>query len=152
MPINANKELQKLTVKDTKIVFSHLNDPKFGSQITVTLNPDQVNDVTMWYTNNNFNKVPYFKEYTNPKTNETSIQFTIKLSKFLTFVTPDGAEKKIEELTNEDIAFGTKVSFIAYAYEYKNNFGEGVTSSITILKSLGREKTQSRKSIDIASL
>ena len=152
MTINESKELQKLTLKDVTILFSSLRDPKFGNSITIDVTDNAKQEaIAKFYKDNNFAKEPSFKIYTSEKTNTSVTQWTVKLSKFLTFVTPFEEQISLEDLKPSDIERGTKVNMIVYAYNYKNNFGEGVTCSATIIVSKGRN-TVSQKESDIKDL
>lgn len=146
MSINESKDLQKVTLKNITILFSNLNDPKYGNQITLDVTDEGVQEaIRKFYLDNKFAKEPAFKKYVSPKTNQTTVQWSVKLSKFLTFYTPFGDELKLESLTSADIERGTKISTVIYAYDYKNNFGEGVTCAATIIASKGRPVTSSRE-------
>ena len=152
MTINESKELQKLTLKDVTILFSSLRDPKFGNSITIDVTDSAKQEaIAKFYKDNNFTKEPSFKIYTSEKTNTSVTQWTVKLSKFLTFVTPFEEQISLEDLKPSDLERGTKVNMIVYAYNYKNNFGEGVTCSATIIVSKGRN-TVSQKETDIKDL
>lgn len=148
MSINENKDLQKLTLKNVKILFSNLNDPKFGNSITIDVTDNALQQaIAKFYKDNNFSKEPSFKTYVSENTNITTVQWTIKLSKFLTFVTPFSEELSLEDLKPTDLERGTIINMIAYAYNYKNNFGEGVTCAAQTIVSKGRPTSQKNNDI-----
>lgn len=144
---------QKLSIPSTKIIFSHLNDPKFGSQITIDVTPDTLrSQITSWATTNSL-KQPSFKQYTNQETNETTYQYTLKLSPYLLYLDAEDNQIPLDQLNYSHLARNSRIALIAYAYEYHNNFGDGITASVSAIKLLEKAPKQpSRKDNDLAEL
>lgn len=110
---------RELILKHVKVLFVELDTTnKFGTSITIDATEPTVRDaIIKWCRENKLNE-PKFKEYTNEKTNVTTIQYSLKLAKFV-------------EINNvEGLGFGAVVNLLVRAYDYENTFGKGISKSV----------------------
>lgn len=113
-------EANELILKHVKVLFVQLDeDNKFGTSITIDASePDVRDQIIKWCKENKLSE-PKFKEYTNEKTNVTTIQYSMKLAKFV----------NIND--KEALGYGAIVNILARAYDYENTFGKGISKSVT---------------------
>ncbi len=109
----------ELTLKHVKVLFVELDtDNKYGASITIDVSePDIREQITKWYTQNKLSE-PKFKEYNNEKTNDTTIQYNVKLAKF------------VDINDKDELGYGAVVNLLIGAYDYENNFGKGTSKSV----------------------
>ena len=112
-------DAKELVLKHVKVLFVQLSDKdKFGKSITIDASEPDVRDKVIKWCKENKLSEPKFKEYTNEKTNATTIQYSVKLAKFV-------------EISDEDgLGYGAIVNLLIGAYDYENNFGKGVSKSV----------------------
>jgi hypothetical protein len=132
----------KLKLEHVSIVFANLEDGKgFGRSLTFDVTDKEIKDkVTAWVKENNIGKgdkagKPNFKEY------EGRTQFSIKISDFTQFAGLNG-------LTKDNLGFGAKVSIIANAFEYNNEFGKGTSSNLSAVLVESRAPTSADSDLE----
>lgn len=109
----------ELTLKHVKVLFVELDaDNKYGASITIDATDSVVRDQIIKWAKENKLTEPKFKEYTNEKTNDTTIQYNVKLAKFVDINDKDG------------LGYGAVVNLLIGAYDYENNFGKGTSKSV----------------------
>jgi hypothetical protein len=125
--------MNKLTLKNVKIVFANLEDEGFGRSLTIDATDKEVKGaITKWVEKNKVGKknpgVANFKEY------EGKEQYAFKISDYTQFAGRNG-------LTKENLGFGAVVSLVAQAFEYDNKFGKGVSANLSAVVVEERAKT-----------
>lgn len=109
----------ELTLKHVKVLFVELDaDNKYGASITIDATDSVLRDQIIKWSKENKLTEPKFKEYTNEKTNDTTIQYNVKLAKFVDINDKDG------------LGYGAVVNLLIGAYDYENNFGKGTSKSV----------------------
>lgn len=109
----------ELTLKHVKVLFVELDaDNKYGASITIDATDSVLRDQIIKWAKENKLTDPKFKEYTNEKTNDTTIQYNVKLAKFVDINDKDG------------LGYGAVVNLLIGAYDYENNFGKGTSKSV----------------------
>lgn len=109
----------ELTLKHVKVLFVELDaDNKYGASITIDATDSVLRDQIIKWAKENKLTEPKFKEYTNEKTNDTTIQYNVKLAKFVDINDKDG------------LGYGAVVNLLIGAYDYENNFGKGTSKSV----------------------
>ncbi len=118
-------EDKTLVLTHATVIFSELVDKGFGRNITIDATDAKVQKaISEWVKKNNINGgTAKFKEYTNEKDGKTTIQYTFKLSDYTKIDGKDGTGEK-------ELGYGALINLQARAYEYKNKFGEGISSSL----------------------
>lgn len=124
---------KKIKLSGKVIFYSGPDDPKaeeFGTSITLALDNKNQEAIKEFCKTNNVGKnsdpnrgTANLKTYTNDKTGETTIQYTVKFNDHTQFGGLNG-------LGQNDIGYGAEVYLIAKAYEY-NKFGGGTAISAT---------------------
>lgn len=110
---------RELILKHVKVLFVELDTAnKFGTSITIDATEPAVRDAIIKWCKENKLSEPKFKEYTNEKTNVTTIQYSLKLAKFVEINNVDG------------LGFGAVVNLLVRAYDYENTFGKGISKSV----------------------
>lgn len=114
------EETTKIKLKDVKVIFYNAQDEGYGRSITIDATDEAIKkQITEWVERNKIGKdepgVPKFKEYTNEKTGETTVQFAFKLTDYTKYAGING-------LSEKDIAYGSHIDLIANAFEYNNSF------------------------------
>lgn len=142
----------KLILKDVPVIFSHFNDPKFGNQLTLDVtNIELQNQITTWYAQNKIGKgEPIYRPYVNQEDNTQTTEFSIKLSPYCTIVDESDNEINMADASATTLPRGTVINLMARAYEYNNNFGKGISSSISAI--VIKTKPTNQKSQDLAEL
>lgn len=109
----------ELILKHVKVLFAELDDKnKYGTSITIDASEPDVRDKIIKWSKENGLTDPKFKEYTNEKTKQTTIQYNVKLARFV-------------EISDEDeIGYGAIVNLLIRAYDYENTFGKGKSKSV----------------------
>lgn len=115
----------KLKLQNVKVVFYNPEDEGFGTSITIDATDPKINEqIADWVKKNNIGKdepgVPKFKEYTNEKSGETTIQFAFKINDYTKYAGING-------LSEKDLGYGAVIDLIAQAFEYNNKFTGGKT-------------------------
>ena len=119
------EETTKIKLKDVKVIFYNEEDSGFGRSITIDATDEAIKkQITEWVERNKIGKdepgVPKFKEYTNEKTGETTVQFAFKINDYTKYAGINGLGQK-------DIAYGSHIDLIANSFEYSNKFTGGKT-------------------------
>lgn len=110
---------RELILKHVKVLFVELDtNNKYGTSITIDATEPAVRDQIIKWCKGNKLAEPKFKEYTNEKTNVTTIQYSMKLAKFVNINNVEG------------LGYGAIVNILARAYDYENTFGKGVSKSV----------------------
>lgn len=114
------EETTKIKLKDARVVFYNPVDEGYGRSITIDATDETIKkQITEWVERNKIGKdepgVPKFKEYTNEKTGETTVQFAFKINDYTKYAGING-------LSEKDIAYGSHIDLIANAFEYSNSF------------------------------
>lgn len=110
---------RELILNHVKVLFVELDSKNpFGTSITIDATEPEIRDkIIKWAKENKLNN-PKFKEYTNEKTNQTTIQYSLKLAKFV-------------QINDEDaLGYGSLVNILVRAYDYENTFGKGTSKSV----------------------
>lgn len=124
------EEQLKITLRGVSVVFANLIDDGFGKSITIDATDKDIRArIEDWVKVNNIGKTPNagkanFKEYTNEKTGETTLQYAFKMNDYTKIVGVNG-------LTPQNLGFGATVSLIAQAFDYDNKFGVGTSGSLS---------------------
>lgn len=114
-----------IIIKKAKIVFADLEDKGFGKSITIAVDDAAKKAIEAWVKENGINGgVAKFKSYTNEKTNETTLQYTFKFSKFTQIAS------EVPEADGYGLGYGAVVNLQAKAYDYDNKFGKGTSASL----------------------
>lgn len=129
--------MDKLIIKDAKVLFVEIKDADFGSSITIDVNDENMRkDIEQYF--NAEGLTPKFKEYTNKETGETTKQFSIKLATFVKVQDEAGNEYNLDELEKHQrdakLAYGSKVNIAIRSYDYNNKFGQGKSASAVAIK------------------
>lgn len=111
---------RELILKHVNVLFVELDDKnKYGTSITIDATEPTVRDQIIKWCKENKLSEPKFKEYTNEKTKVTTIQYSMKLAKYV-------------DISDEDaLGYGSVVNILARAYDYENTFGKGTSKSVT---------------------
>ena len=113
-------ESKELILKHVNVIFSELADKGYGRSITIDVtDPELQAQILDWSEENGL--TPKFKDYTN-KEGKTTKQLTIKLTEYTQIEGADG-------MTEKNLGFGAIVNVNVRAFEYKNKFGSGKSSS-----------------------
>lgn len=111
-----------LTLTHVSVLFTELTDKGFGKSITIDCTePDVELLIKKWAEANNYNVK--IKDYTNKDGSHTH-QVSFKINDYTNIAGKDNA-------TEKDLGWGAKVNLIVRAFEYKNSFGEGVSSAVS---------------------
>ena len=119
-----NKEI--IVIKNAKVIFADLEDKGYGRNITIEVTDDIKKAIEDWVAVNNINGgTAKFKTYKNDKTEETTLQYTFKLSKFTTI------ESAVPESEGYGLRWGAIINLQARAFAYDNKFGKGISASLS---------------------
>lgn len=110
----------KLKLQKVKVIFYNDVDEGFGTSITIDATDPQVRkQIEDWVKENNIGKdnpgVANFKEYTNEKSGETTIQYAFRINDYTKYAGLNG-------LSEKDLGYGAVVDLIANAFVYNNKF------------------------------
>lgn len=113
----------KLKLQKVKVIFYNAEDQGFGTSITIDATDKAIQDqISEWVKANNIGKdnpgVANFKEYTNEKTGETTIQYSFRINEYTKYAGING-------LSENDLGYGAVVDLIANAFTYNNKFTAG---------------------------
>lgn len=129
--------MEKLVLKDVKVLFVEINDKDFGSSITIDVTDETVRSSIETYFNGESLK-PKFKDYTNKKTGEITKQFSVKLASFVKIQDETGNEYELDDIEKKlsqiKLAYGAIVNLAIRPYDYDNKFGKGRSASVSALK------------------
>lgn len=121
--------MEKIKLKDVKVIFANLEDEGFGRSITIDATDENTQkQISEWVKANKIGKgekagVANFKEY-QPEDGGKVIQFSFRLNEHTQFVGFHGLDKG-------NLGYGATVSLIANAFEYNNKFGTGIGASLS---------------------
>jgi hypothetical protein len=121
--------LEKLKLRDCKVIFANLTDEGFGTSITIDATNEAVKEkISAWVKANNIGKdtpgVAKFKEYTPEESDVVTIQYAFRVNDFTKFMGVDG-------LAKEDLGYGAIIDLVANPFPYDNKFGKGISSSLS---------------------
>lgn len=113
----------KLKLQKVKVIFYNDVDEGFGTSITIDATDENIRkQITDWVKQNNIGKdnpgVANFKEYTNEKSGETTIQYSFRINEYTKYAGLNG-------LSEKDLGYGAVVDLIANAFVYNNRFTGG---------------------------
>lgn len=113
----------KLKLQKVKVIFYNDVDEGFGTSITIDATDKAIqNQISEWVKANNIGKdnpgVANFKEYTNEKTGDTTIQYAFRINEYTKYAGLNG-------LSEKDLGYGAVVDLIANAFVYNNKFTKG---------------------------
>ena len=113
----------KLKLQKVKVIFYNDVDEGFGTSITIDATDENIKkQITDWVKENNIGKdnpgVANFKEYTNEKSGETTIQYSFRINEYTKYAGLNG-------LSEKDLGYGAVVDLIANAFVYNNRFTGG---------------------------
>lgn len=113
----------KLKLQKVKIIFYNAENTGFGTSITIDATDKAIQEqISAWVKENNIGKenpgVANFKEYTNEKTGETTIQYSFRINEYTKYAGING-------LSENDLGYGAVVDLIANAFVYNNKFTAG---------------------------
>lgn len=116
-------ETTKLKLQKVKVIFYNDVDEGFGTSITIDATDEAIKkQITDWVKANNIGKdnpgVANFKEYTNEKSGETTIQYSFRINEYTKYAGLNG-------LSEKDLGYGAVVDLIANAFVYNNKFTGG---------------------------
>lgn len=115
-----NKEI--IVIKDAKVLFADLEDKGYGRNVTIEVTDAMKSQIEKWGKDNGFE--PRFKEYTNKNTDETTLQFTLKMSKFTEI------DSEVSKEAGYGLRRGAVINLQARTFKYNNKFGSGTSASI----------------------
>ena len=116
-----------LTLKHVELIFAETKaDSKYGASITIDATDPELRDTIIKYHKANNLPEPKFKEYVNERTNETTMQYNVKLAKFVDI-------KGKENYGPSELGRGAVVNVVINAYDYDNNFNKGTSKSVTAI-------------------
>lgn len=124
-----NDNTKLIVLKGVSVIFSELTDKGYGRSITIDATEKAVQEkISAWVKANDINGgKPKFKEYTNKKDGKTTTQYNFKLSEYTQF---GGRVVDGVAYGEKDLGYGAVINLQARAFEYKNKYGEGISSSI----------------------
>lgn len=113
----------KLKLQKVKVIFYNAVDEGFGTSITIDATDETVRkQITDWVKENNIGKdnpgVANFKEYTNEKSGETTVQYAFRINEHTKYAGLNG-------LSENDLGYGAVIDLIANAFTYNNKFTAG---------------------------
>lgn len=116
-----------LVLKKVNVIFAETNqESEYGASLTIDANDPDLRDMIIKYHKENNLSEPKFKEYTNERTNETTLQYNVKLAKFVDI-------KGKENYGAAELGRGAVVNVVINAYDYDNKFNKGTSKSITAI-------------------
>lgn len=147
-PVETPKVLEKLKLKNLKVIFANLTDEGFGTSITIDATEEDIRDqISNWVKANKIGKetpgVAKFKEYSPEDSDTITIQYSFKINDFTKYMGLDG-------LTKEDLGYGSVIDLVANPFPYDNKFGKGISSSLSAV--LVKEKGKTGADADMESL
>lgn len=129
--------MEKLIVKNAKVLFVEIKDKDFGSSITIDVTDDAIRQPIEDYYNAEGLK-PKFKDYTNKETGAITKQYSVKLASFVKVQDEAGNEYTLDEVETKQssikLVFGSIVNLAIRSYEYDNKFGKGKSASVSAIK------------------
>lgn len=121
-------DVKLIVLKNVTVIFSELKDKGYGRSITIDATDPAIQKlINAWVKTNNINGgEAKYKEYVD-KDKNTTVQYTFKLSEY----TKIGG-RTVEDKTygEAELGYKAKINLQARAYNYKNKFGEGISSSL----------------------
>lgn len=137
--------MQKLVLRDQKLIFADINNKHFGSSITIDITAEENRkEIEKFYDDNGL-KPPRYKEYFEKETGEGVKQITIRLAKFAKIADRDDKIYELDDLTQEDaemikLIAGAKINLTIRVFKYENDFGSGKSSSVSAIKIVSFEE------------
>lgn len=132
--------MEQLILKNVKVLFTEFKNKDFGSSITIDVADDKIRSSVEEFVKEKNIKGGKLnvKDYTNPDTKEETKQLTLKLAEFASVLTANEELEGIDAIASQarkiGLGRGAVVDLVYSPFEYDNNFGKGVSASITAIK------------------
>lgn len=135
---------KKLKLSNCKVLFYNApgseDAKKYGQTFTIDLSEEQREYIRDFWKTNNVGKssnpnrgTANIKEYTNPKTGETTHQLTLKYTDKTQWAGKDG-------LCQDDMGFGAVINLIGNAYDYTDYSGGTAVGISAVVLTKGATK------------
>lgn len=129
--------MDKLIIKDAKVLFVEIKDADYGSSITIDASDENMRkNIEQYFQQEGL--TPKFKEYTNEKTGETTKQFSIKLATFVKVQDEDGNDYDLDGIEKHQrdakLGYGATINLAIRSYDYENKFGKGKSASASAIR------------------
>ena len=127
----------KLILKGVKVLFVEINEPDFGSSITIDATDESIRQQIEAFNNAQGLKTR-FKEYVG-KDGKSTMQYSVRLAKFVSVQdeagnTYDGLDAVEPVAKQIKFTFGSEINLAVKAYEYDNKFGKGKSASVSAIR------------------